>query len=298
MTPGRILLGSRGSQLALTQAELVRGMLRDRFPELAVEIAVIKTEGDIDRSSPLSSFGGRGAFVRSIENALLNNEIDIAVHSLKDLPSRLPEGLTLGATPVREDPRDALAACEGRNLDSISEGGMLATGSDRRRIQLRELRPDLSCCGIRGNIESRIRRIGADGIEGVVLAYAGLRRLGLESLVTEIFEPEEILPAPCQGALGLECREGDAEALHVLAAIENGDVRTCVDAERAFIAELGLGCHAPVAALAVTDGDRVHFSGMVGDNEGVLFRGSISTGRGSASEAARTMAREFRERMG
>ena len=290
---GRILLGSRGSQLALTQARQVSEMLRERFPELAIEITVIKTEGDIDRESPLSSFGGRGAFVRSIENALLNGEIDIAVHSLKDLPSRLPEGLTLGAAPVREDPRDALIASEGRDLDSVPEGGKLATGSDRRRIQLMELRPDLTFCGIRGNIESRVRRVGADGVEGVVLAYAGLKRLGLESLATEVFEPEEMLPAPCQGALGLECREDDTEVLRILAAVEDEKVRVCVDAERAFISELGLGCHAPVAALAIMDGDRVHFSGLVGDAEGVLFRGSITVGRESASDAARNMAREF-----
>lgn len=297
MTAGMIRLGSRGSRLALTQAEMVRGMLCERFPELAMEITVIKTEGDMDRDSPLSSFGGRGAFVRSIENALLNGEIDIAVHSLKDLPSRLPEGLTLGASPVREDPRDALIASGGLDLGSIPKGVTIATGSDRRRIQLREIRPDLNFRDIRGNIDTRIRRLDEEGIDGVVLAYAALRRLGLESHATDIFEPEAVLPAPCQGALGLECRDNDAEVLRILAAVEDEKVRVCVDAERAFIAELGMGCHAPVAALAVLFENRVQFSGLVGTTEDVILRGTVSTGRTDAIDAARNMAREFKERM-
>ncbi|MHB9030906.1 MAG: hydroxymethylbilane synthase [Candidatus Latescibacterota bacterium] len=293
-----ILLGSRGSRLALIQAEMARGMIRNHFPEYNIEIVVIRTEGDIDHESPLSGFGGRGAFVRSIETALLKREISIAVHSLKDLPSRLPEGLALGASPVREDPRDALVASAERNLASIPAGSILATGSDRRRIQLQEMRPDLAFCGIRGNIESRIRRIGQEGIDGVVLACSGLKRLGLESRATQIFEPEEVLPAPCQGALGLERREEDTETARILGSIDDLKVRVCVDTERAFIAELGLGCHAPVGALARLQANEVHFTGLVGVSEGGVFRKSVAAEPGNAEEAARNMAREFREMMG
>lgn len=273
-------------------------MIRTRFPELSIGIAVIKTEGDRDIHSPLSSFGGRGAFVRSIESALVNRDIDIAVHSLKDLPSRLPEGLILGAAPVREDPRDALAAAAGQTLSSIPGKGTLATGSDRRRIQLLKLRPGLSFTGIRGNIESRLRRIGRDGIDGVVLAFAGLKRLALETMATQVFDPEEVLPAPCQGALGLECREDDPESLEILREIENDTVRACVDTERAFIAELDMGCHAPVAAFARTNGNRILFSGLLGNAEGNILRRTVTAERGMSEEAARTMAREFRETIG
>ncbi|MHB9028218.1 MAG: hydroxymethylbilane synthase [Candidatus Latescibacterota bacterium] len=297
-TDNRIILGARGSALALTQAELIRRMLRERNPDLEVEISVLKTEGDIDRSSPLSSFGGRGAFVRTIEDALLRGEIDIAVHSLKDLPSQLPEGLVLGAAPVREDPRDALVSESGVDFQSLEPGSVIATGSIRRRIQLGALRPDLSFCDIRGNIETRIRKVGSDGIKGAVLAYAGLKRLGIDTKATQVFSPEEALPAPCQGALGLECRAGDERTLGLLREIENHEIRACVDVERAFIAALGLGCHAPVAALAVMDNGSIRFDGLVGGNDGEMFRRRIFVRAEYAEEVARSLAEELKEKPG
>ena len=290
-----ITLGSRGSALALAQTEQVRRMIRERFPELDVEIRVVRTEGDIDRTSPLSGFGGRGAFVRTIETALLCGKIDIGVHSLKDLPSRLPDGLTLGASPVRGDPRDALVTRDGLTLDRLPQGGAVATGSDRRRIQLAALRPDLRFLSIRGNVETRIRRIGSDGLDGVALALAGLMRLGLESRAAQVFTPDEVLPAPCQGALGLECRADDSRILGLLREIENWDVRVCVDTERAFIAALGLGCHAPVAALAVTEGEMVRFTGLAAGGSGTVVRRTLAASRERAVEEARRLAFEMRD---
>jgi hydroxymethylbilane synthase len=293
----RIILGARGSTLALTQAELIRQMLRERYPDLRVEISTLKTEGDIDRTSPLSSFGGRGAFVRTIEDALLRGEIDVAVHSLKDLPSKLPEGLALGAAPVREDPRDALVSAQGGSFQSLSPGSIVATGSIRRRIQLGALRPDIAFCDIRGNIDTRIRKVGSDGIKGTVLAYAGLKRLEIGAKAAQVFSPEEVLPAPCQGALGLECRAGDERTLGILRDIENPEVRTCVDVERAFIAALGLGCHAPVAALAVLVNGSVRFDGLVGGNDGETYRRRVMVRAEYAAEVACSLAEELRERL-
>lgn len=289
-----IILGSRGSALALAQAVMVRSMFRDRFPEMRVDISIIRTEGDVDRTSPLSSFGGRGAFVRTIEDALLRGDIDVAVHSLKDLPSTLPDGLTLGAVPFREDPRDAIVSCYGVSFRALPEGSVIATGSDRRRIQLVALRPDLVFHGIRGNVESRIRKIGTNGITAVALAYAGLRRLGVESRTADVFSTDEVLPAPCQGAIGLECRAGDAPVLTMLAAVENPAVRACVDTEREFIAALGLGCHAPVAAFAEMRGEDIRFDGLAASPDGAILRRTITVPEGRARAEARKMADEIR----
>ncbi|MDP2982092.1 MAG: hydroxymethylbilane synthase [Candidatus Latescibacter sp.] len=293
----KIILGSRGSSLALVQAELTQTLLFERFPDLETEICIIATEGDIDRTSPLSSFGGRGAFVRSIESALLKNEIDVAVHSLKDLPSRLPEGLALGAVPVREDPRDALISLDGHTLADIPNGSIIATGSDRRRIQLEKIRPDISFRNIRGNIETRIGKLGLAGIEGIVLACAGIKRLGLENHITQIFSTEELLPAPCQGALGLECRADDQDVLHLLGLIDNPEIRPCVDVERTFIATLGMGCHAPVAALASMEGEQITFTGLVAGKNGLIFRESRTIYYKEAEDAARSLAEKFRKSM-
>jgi hydroxymethylbilane synthase len=295
---GHIVLGSRGSGLALAQAGQVKHLLGDRHPGLAIDIRVIATEGDIDRISPLSGFGGRGAFVRSIETALLCGEIDVGVHSLKDLPSRLPEGLVLGAAPLREDPRDALIAREGLPLDRIPQGGTVATGSDRRRIQLAALRPDIVFRPVRGNIETRVRKPGNEGIDAVVLAAAGLMRLGMESLISRYFTPEEMLPAPCQGAIGLECRAGDTRTLGLLRAVENDGVRVCVDTEREFIAVLGLGCHAPVAALAVIEGGDVRFEGFAANGAGASLRTSFAVPRERAFESARETALKLKRELG
>jgi len=293
-----LVLGTRGSRLALAQTEKVRAALSGKFPGLRVVLEVVKTEGDVDRSSPLSSFGGRGAFVRRLETALLRGEIDAAVHSLKDLPSVLPDGLVLGAVPFREDPRDVLVSRDGRKLDSLGEGAVVGTGSERRAFQLGRLRPDVVCRNIRGNIETRLRKLDDGEFDAIVLAAAGLKRLGLESRITQHFDTERMLPAPCQGAIGVECRADDGETLEILGEMDDPDVRLCTDAERVFVRTIGLGCHAPVGALAVKGGAGVVFSAFVSSGkDGAFLNGTVTAPEGEIFEAARGLAEEFRRKI-
>ena len=290
-----ILLGTRGSRLAKIQAEEVRDMLLEEFPGLKVGLKVIKTEGDIDRTSSLSGFGGRGAFVKSIESALLREEIDAAVHSLKDLPSKMPEGLCLGTVPVRENPQDVLVTRNGCELISLPPGSVVGTGSERRSSQLIDIRPDIICKNIRGNVETRLRKIKNGGFDAVVLAAAGLKRLGLLSHASQFLDTGDVLPAPCQGAIGVECRADDSETLKLLERINNPDVRVCVDAERIFIAALGLGCHTPVGALAEPDGEHIIFSAYAKNcKNGELMRRTIRSPGTEIQDAVRVLAREFR----
>jgi len=291
-----IVIGSRGSRLARTQAGTVTGLLSKAFPESEFPLRIISTEGDIDRSSPLSSFGGRGAFVRSIENALLKHEIDLAVHSLKDLPSQLPDGLTLGAAPLREDPRDVLISATGTGIETLPPGSIVATGSDRRREQISRIRPDLVFSDIRGNIETRIAKLDKGNYDAIVLAAAGLHRLGLDAHITQYFDTKAVVPAPCQGAIGIECRDGDNEILAVLSAIENRDVRCCVDMERAFIATLGMGCHTPVGAFAERDGDTLEFTCFVlNETAGTVLRRTLKPSCDQAVTVAHETAEQIRE---
>ncbi|MCE5249840.1 hydroxymethylbilane synthase [bacterium] len=294
-----LVLGTRGSTLALAQTETVRARLMLMFPELKIETRIIKTEGDIDRTSPLSDFGGRGAFVRSIENALLLHKIDAAVHSLKDLPSKLPEGLVLGAAPERADYRDVLVSPVGHTLKTLPSGSVIATGSIRRRVQIRAVRPDVVFADIRGNIETRLKKPGHESVDAVVLAAAGLERLGLSSAVTEYLDTETVLPAPCQGALGLECRADDPDVLSLLNAIDDRDVRACVETERAFIETLGMGCHMPVGALARFEGREIVFSGFVSPaGHGDMMRETIHATPEQAQTSAREMAGRLRRAVG
>jgi len=294
-----IRIGTRASRLALIQAETVRDMLEKAVPGLTVEVHHIKTEGDIDRNSPLTSFGGRGAFVRSIETALLDGRIDAAVHSLKDLPSGLPDGLVLGAVPVREDIRDIVSTVLGCSFGELPEGAVVATGSDRRRLQLAKLRPDMTFTGIRGNVETRLSRLEPGVVDAVILAAAGMHRLGLVGKIDGYFEPEDVLPAPCQGAIGVECRSGDLDTQALLSCIDNSEINTCVTAERAFIATLGMGCHTPVACCARWDGDSIVFMGYVCDEEReITLTDRQDTAPGKSLTAAIDMARRFESALG
>jgi hydroxymethylbilane synthase len=258
-----LTLGARGSDLALMQAELIRSMIQTVSPGLNVLIKTITTEGDSDRVAPLSSFGGRGAFVSAIETALVRHEIDAAVHSLKDVPSKMPEGLILAATPVREDPRDVLVTRKGVGQSDLKTGALIGTGSDRRSRQIGRYHPCFVFSGIRGNVETRVRKVDEGQYDGVILAAAGLKRLGLEPRITSYFDPSEVIPAPCQGIIGVECRADDSNIISIMKLIENNTIRSCADAERAFISTLGLGCHEPVAVYAVIEGHEVSINGYV-----------------------------------
>jgi hydroxymethylbilane synthase len=245
-----IRIGTRGSHLARWQAGWVADRLRALHPGLVVELVEIKTQGDRDRNTPLAAIGGLGLFTKEIQRALLDSAVEVAVHSLKDLPTRGPEGLILGAVPPREDAADALIAPAHRTLDALPSGATIGTGSLRRRAQLLHLRPDLNVVNIRGNVETRLNQALQGRLDAVVLAEAGLRRLNLEGHVTERLGPPRFLPAVGQGALGIECRRDDAATRARLAPLNDTGTHRAVVAERSALAELEGGCMIPMGAWA------------------------------------------------
>ncbi len=250
-------IGTRGSKLALWQAEHVAALLRAAAPAVDVEIVQIRTSGDIDRTSPLAAIGGTGAFTKEIERALLDRTADIAVHSLKDLPTLVVPELTLAAVPVREDVSDALVAPRHRSFKALPQGARIGTSSLRRSAILQNMRSDLRIEPIRGNVETRLK-LALDGtLDAVVLAYAGLSRLGLASFVDEKLEPPEFLPAVGQGALGIECRDDDESTKAVLNQLIDRSSFDSVIAERRLLAELEGGCLIPLAAWGRRTGDGV-----------------------------------------
>lgn len=265
-----IRLGTRRSALATAQATQFADALRALGHE--VELVQIVTTGDVNRA-PLEQIGGTGIFVSALRDALLANEIDVAVHSLKDLPTASVDGLTIGAVPVREDPRDVLVARDGLGLGELQTGALVGTGSPRRVAQLEALGLGLELTGIRGNVDSRIAMVTQGKLDAVVLARAGLARLGRLSEVTETLDPIQVLPAPGQGALGIECRTDDAEVLEALAPLEDAATRSAVLAERQLLATLEAGCTAPVGALAEVvegeDGPELWLRGALGQEGGV-----------------------------
>jgi hydroxymethylbilane synthase len=248
--PSAVRIGTRGSPLARWQAEWVAERLRALHPGLAVELVEIKTQGDRDRNTPLAAIGGLGLFTKEIQRALLDATVEVAVHSLKDLPTRGPEELILGAVPPREDATDALIAPVHRTLDSLPSEATIGTGSLRRRAQLLHLRPDLNVVGVRGNVETRLNQALQGKLDAVVLAEAGLRRLNLDAQITERLGPPRFLPAVGQGALGIECRRDDEATRAILAPLDDPATHRAVLAERSALAELEGGCMIPMAAWA------------------------------------------------
>lgn len=247
-------LGTRASTLATTQSEQVAAMVRERLGR-PVELVAVRTEGDVNRA-PLAQMGGTGVFVSALRDALLERTVDLAVHSLKDLPTTPEAGIVLAAVPLREDPRDALVARDGLTLGEVPAGSRIGTGSPRRVAQLNALGLGLECVELRGNVESRIRRVTDGELDGVLLARAGLARIGRVDAITEALDPLQMLPAPGQGALAVECRTEDTDLLAALAVLDDPDTRACVTAERAVLATLEAGCSAPVGALAeVVEGE-------------------------------------------
>jgi hydroxymethylbilane synthase len=255
---GTVRIGTRGSPLARWQAEWVAGRLRALHPGLSVALVEIKTQGDRDRNSPLSAIGGQGLFTKEIQRALLEARVEVAVHSLKDLPTNGPEALILGAVPPREDMADALIAPVHRTLDDLPDGATVGTGSLRRRAQLLFLRPDLNVVGLRGNVETRLNQALNGALDAVILAEAGLRRLGLDSHVSERLGPPRFLPAVGQGALGIECRRDDAATIDLLGPLDDPDTRRAVLAERRALAVLEGGCMIPMAAWGRSSDDGTH----------------------------------------
>jgi hydroxymethylbilane synthase len=259
----KLRAATRSSALARWQSEYVAALLRASDPSITVEMVLVETAGDRNRTAPLHELGGQGIFSAEVQEALLDGRADIAVHSAKDLPSRTADALVLAAVPFRGDARDALV---GRRLDALEPGATIATGSVRRQAQLAALRPDLRFTDLRGNIQTRLTKVPDGG--AIVMAFAALERLGLDGLAAQVFDPDEMLPQVGQGALAVECRKGDPCA-DVVSAIEHAPSRMCVDAERAFLAELGSGCDLPVAAYATLDtGGQLTVVGLVASIDG------------------------------
>jgi len=265
----RLRIGTRGSSLALWQAEWVKSQLLGGQQELIVELVVIKTTGDKILDVPLAMVGGKGLFVKEIEEALLDGRADLAVHSVKDMPAELPEGLHLAAMPPREDPRDALISKNGAGLDRLPHGARVGTSSLRRAAQLLHLRPDLRIETLRGNVDTRLRKLESEGLDAIVLAAAGLKRMELSQVISEYLEPERILPAVGQGALGIETRIADLSTNEIVASLIHQQTVTTVRAERAFLKRLEGGCQVPIGAYATMEGGTLILTGMVADLKGV-----------------------------
>lgn len=279
-----IRIATRRSPLARWQANHVARLLRSKDPLLEVRLHEVVTRGDRILEVPLAQVGGKGLFVKEIEDALLAGLADLAVHSMKDLPAQVAPGLAIAAVPEREDPRDALCAPRALTLSGLPRGARVGTSSLRRGAQLRALRPDLSVEMVRGNVETRLKR-ASEGLDAVVLAHAGLRRLGLSAHATYVFSPEEMLPAVAQGALALEARVGDLLMLSRLSALDHAPTRLVVEAERAFLARVEGGCQVPVAAHAVLLEGELHLKALVASVDGTRLLRAEGKGPKSAAQA-------------
>jgi hydroxymethylbilane synthase len=295
-----VRIGTRGSALALWQAKWLWGRLALSSPGLVCSIVTFTTTGDRILDKPLPEIGGKGLFTEELERALLDGSIDLAVHSLKDLPVDNPPGLVLGAIAEREDPRDALVSARWRTVDELPRRARVGTSSLRRSAQLLALRPDLELLPLRGNVDTRVKKALEGDYDAIVLAAAGLLRLGRGDAISMYFDFADMLPAPGQGALAVQCRSDDETTLGYLAGIDHGATRTAVLAERSFLKALGGGCSAPIAALAAVDARGLSLDGLVAARDGSrLLRSSArgtdpeELGRRLAEEAFARGAREL-----
>lgn len=280
----RIIVGTRGSKLALIQTEQVVVELKKANPGIEFNISRIVTSGDREQRKQFDAIEGSGVFVKELENALLEGRIDLAVHSLKDMPVDIPRGLCLAAVTKRVDPRDVLISAGGRRLAELPAGARVGTGSPRRSIQLNAYRPDLEACSIRGNVDSRLRRVASGELDGVIIAAAGLIRLGWEDRVSEYLSPEHFLPPVGQGALAIEARVGDEETAGLVAAINHPPTGQGVTSERAFLRALGGGCRAPIAALGTVTGETLKLRGMFAEPDGSRILNDAEEGEATRAE--------------
>jgi hydroxymethylbilane synthase len=262
-------IGSRSSILAMEQSGWIKSKLEERFEDLQVSVTKIKTTGDMILDVPLGQVGGKGLFVKEIEEALLRHEVDLAVHSMKDVPTFLPDGLHLGAITEREDPRDVLISKDGRLFRELRQKARIGTSSLRRQAQLLHLRPDLEVVQLRGNLDTRIRKLSGEGLDGIILAAAGLKRMGWLGKITEYLPFEVSLPAVGQGALGIECRVTDGVINRKLECLDHPTTRYCVLGERAFLRRLEGGCQVPIAAHGQLENGRLKLSGLVSSVDGM-----------------------------
>ena len=268
MAGGTITIGTRGSQLALWQANWVKEAVSRHHPDLTVDLVIIKTKGDKILDVPLAKVGGKGLFVKEIEEALLDGRIDLAVHSMKDMPADIPGGLCIGAIPEREEPRDVLITRGGLPLDRLEQGARIGTSSLRRSAQLLRVRPDIIIVPLRGNLDTRLKKLESESMDAIVLAAAGVRRLGLADRITQILDETIMLPAVGQGALCIEIRENDSRIAPVVAALDDLSTRQVVMGERAFLNRLEGGCQVPIAGHGHIDEKGYTLTGLVCDVDG------------------------------
>ena len=294
MSENQIRIATRKSPLAMWQAEHVAARLTEAHPGLEVELVTFTTQGDKILDTPLAKIGGKGLFVKELERAILEGDADIAVHSMKDVPVELPEGLYLPVVLKREDPRDAFVSNNYVDLTDLPQGARLGTSSLRRQCQLREARPDLEILDLRGNVNTRLAKLDAGDYDAIILACAGLKRLGFDDRIRTSLSPEVSLPAIGQGAIGIECRNNDARINNLIGVLDDPVTRICVDAERAMNARLEGGCQVPIAGFAELNDDQLQLRGLVGKVDGSeILRSAIFGQPSEAASMGRALAEEL-----
>ena len=283
--PASIKIGTRASKLALWQANWVQSALNEKFPDQKIELVTIKTKGDKILDVPLAKVGGKGLFVKEIEQALLGGRIDLAVHSMKDMPAEIPDGLCIGAVPQREDPADVLVARDGLAFSKLKRGALIGTSSLRRAAQLQHARPDISIVPLRGNLDTRLKKLQTENLDAVVLAAAGIKRLELTHRITEYLQADIMLPAVGQGALCIEMRQDDPVIGPMLAALDHPDSRAVVLGERAFLKRLGGSCQVPIAGHGEIVTATFALTGLVADVDGSRLIKATLSGPADDTEA-------------
>lgn len=289
-----IKLGTRASLLAVTQSTWVKNQIEKQYPGTSVELVKITTKGDKILDVPLAKVGGKGLFVKELEDALLEGSVDLAVHSMKDVPSMLPEGLQVAIVPVRENPHDAFISIRYKSLDEMPTGAKIGTSSLRRKAQLAGLRPDLEILDLRGNLDTRLRKLEEGLYDAIILAAAGLNRLGMTDKITTLFTAEQMLPAVGQGSLGIELRETDTELIQGLHFLHHKETAVTVAAERAFLLTLEGGCQVPIGAFASINGPKVTLTGLIASEDGSeILREKITGNADTAEKLGITLAEKL-----
>lgn len=292
----KVTIGSRGSPLALWQANWVKDLLLGHHSDLAVDIKIIKTSGDRIQDVPLAKIGGKGLFVKEIEEGLLKREVDFAVHSMKDMPIIFPVNLCIACVTKRENPFDALISRNDIKLDDLPKGAKIGTGSLRRMSQLLYYRPDLKLVPLRGNLETRLKKLETEGLDAIILAAAGLIRLGWKDCITEIIPPEILLPAMGQGAVGIETRKNDVDNQILLADMDDEQTHYALDAERALVSQLEGGCNVPIGSFATLNGDQITLRGLVASLDGkTMYKKELTDLKTNAVALGRRMGDELIE---
>ena len=294
MTIRKVSIGSRGSPLALWQANWIKELLLKQHSDLNVDIKIIKTSGDKIQDVPLAKIGGKGLFVKEIEEGLLNRDVDFAVHSMKDMPINFPINLCIACVAKRENPFDALISRNDIKLADLPKGAKIGTGSLRRISQLLNYRPDFKLIPLRGNLETRLQKLETEGLDAIILAAAGLIRLGWDNRITEIIPSDILLPAMGQGAVGIEARKNDVENQILLADIDDEDTHYALDAERALVSQLEGGCNVPIGAFATLDADKINLTGIVASLDGkTLYKKEMTDIKTNAIAMGRKMGDEL-----